>query len=323
MYIKRKLLLEKVKRTELTVEIKRYTHDYVEDLLVLHNEVFSPKVTRDYLLQKYAVEKMGMKNICSIAYHANKPVAFYGVWPFPALFKGKQLWGVCQGDSITSPAYRGQGLFKKLAQYSAEIMKQDGLSFVFGFHSEQSLRAMKKLQWQELGYMSRFHLSTGLLGLNKIFEKFSFSHNLYQRYVETILSTYLVDKNLFWNRLNEEGLSINYNTAFLRYKSFTPNHVVKLEDCLVWLKVSGTLCVGATNGLTKKNVSKVLSMLKILGRKLMVSEIMFHISKNTREQELLSSVLTEKESWLIAYLPFEDFLENETIKLNYADIDTF
>lgn len=275
------------------------------------------------MLAKYSEEKLTRPNVCTVGYDGDKLVGFYGAMPFPAIYNGKEIW-IAQGcDSITAPEYQGKGVHKQLARASYEIMKEDGIAMLFAMNSVQTARATKKLDMIDLGCMARFHLKTKGLGLNRVIEKLNWAGADYQKLVNRVLAPYELERSQFENPLNRSGLSVNYNAAFMEYKSYAPNHVIAVEGCQVWLKAVGVLSVGAVNGLTEENLPRFLFSIKDIGSKLMVKEVMFHISRDTPEAELLSKYLEPQDSWSVTCIAFDDKVDPTELRLNYSDFDTF
>ena len=307
----------------MELSIRRYTEDQVDELLRIRNAVFQPHVSSEYLLAKYSEEALQHRNVCTVGYVGDEMVAFYGAIPYEAKYRGETIWIGHGCDSITMPAYQGKGVHKQLAKASFELMKEDGFAFMFAMNSAQTAQATEKLGMMNLGAMARFHMSTGSVGFNRALEKVSWTERRYQRFVSGVLGRISVPRTEFVNSLNRYDLSILYNDRFMEYKSYAPNYVVQLGQCIVWVKAVGVLSVGAILGMTEHNVENVLNSLHALARKLLVKEVMFHISKNTLEAELLSKQLTMKESWTVTCLPFNDSVDPSGLRLNYADFDTF
>ncbi len=305
-------------------KLKTYRNVDAGDLTKLFEAVFKQKVDKKLLQAKYDTAILGNGGISSIAYHGDQAVAFWGAIPYPGLFGNKHLWIAHTCDYITLPQYQRQGLSSKLALKSCDLMRRNGIAFAFGFHSEQTYGVAKKLGWRDNVSMARFNIPVQRFPAGRFLAKTGFSRKIYRKYILYALSNRMTDRHLFTNVFNEKYLSILYSAQFMTYKSFSPNYVVKLGPCRIWLKVSGySLYIGAINGLTQHNVDDVLRDLKILANKLLVNEIHWHISRNTDIFKILSTRLTPQDSWKISCQLFDESINSSSFRLNYADFDNY
>jgi hypothetical protein len=301
---------------------EQLTDDRIKDVQFLFREVFKYKVSEAYLKAKYNTAYSGKKHLCFLAYENNKPIAFYGALPYRFQYQNERFLAAHACDSITLPTHQRKGLHFELATRSYEVMQQNGLQFVFAMHSDNTFRATKKLEWLSTENMLRFHVKTGAIPHAKVAQKIGLN-NQFQKRVKKALSAHLVTRS-FENPLAKEGwMCTEYPTTFYDYKNFTPNHVIQIGATTFWVKAETVMMVGAFDSSSEVELEKSLIELKKCARKLGINELLFQVSRNTKQAQQLASLCEAKESWLIGYLNFSCEVPFEKFKLNYGDLDTF
>lgn len=74
----------------------------------------------------------------NVARHGDRTAALYASLPNRFQSGGKEVLAVQSLDTLTDAAYRGNGLFKELANHLYERVKTEGLAFVYGFPNAAS-----------------------------------------------------------------------------------------------------------------------------------------------------------------------------------------
>ncbi|MFT6969805.1 MAG: hypothetical protein ACJAXX_000366 [Roseivirga sp.] len=302
---------------------ERLSDNRIADVKYLFNEVFKKDVSSEYLLRKYATDHVGIKHMCFLAYHNDMPVAFYG--GIPQLFSfNERLYKVIHAcDSITLPSHHRKGLHTNLALRSYELMRENDVKFVYAMHSENTMRATKKLGWKVGENMVRHHIKIATLPVAKVVNRFDFLHLSYQRKVQGILSNYEL-KSDFHNPLKEESwLSQEYSSSFFDYKSFSSNHLVEIKGVKMWLKVQSIIHVGAFHANSVLDLKAAITDLIQIGKKIGANEIQFHVSSQSKQALQLNQLHSGLQSWTVGYLDFDSALPLDQFKLNYGDHDTF
>ncbi|MFZ5551546.1 MAG: GNAT family N-acetyltransferase [Bacteroidota bacterium] len=280
---------------------------HVRDLFL---RVFRKKVSVEYIQNKYHTFYCPLSPVATIAFLENEPVAFYGALPVRINNGSETFFAAHACDSITLKQHRGKGLHYNLALLSYEEMKKQGIKFVFAMHSENTLKATGKLNWQKGEHLSRFHIKTGNL----------FSSLFIRRQKEKEEPEL---RNTFRNPLHHSGMYINYDAEYLRYKSFSGSRFIKLENSITWIRGHRDLWTGSINGISNENSEKVLEEIKHFASVHGYREVIFQVSKNTELHNLLSRHLTPEESFPLGYLSFDKAINPAELKLNFSDLDTF
>jgi len=86
-----------------------------------------------------------------LAWDGDTLAGHYAVCPQPLEWEGSLIKAALSMTTMTHPAYRGQGLFPRLAEGLYAAMKADGYQVVYGFPNRNSHYAFrKKLGWQDV-----------------------------------------------------------------------------------------------------------------------------------------------------------------------------
>lgn len=133
-------------------------------------------------------------------------------------------------DTVTHPAHKGKGIFKKLTLQLVDRCKADGYHFIFNTPNEQSLPGYLKMGWMK---QARIPLKLKLLHpcdimFRKLIGKDTSPRNVnapYQKWTKEIFElgrNYVEEENLISTRITPEYLSWRYgNNPLFRYSYFT------------------------------------------------------------------------------------------------------
>ncbi|MHA7057574.1 GNAT family N-acetyltransferase [Aquimarina sp. M1] len=300
--------------------LKRVDNDDFPAIKELFWKVFRKKVSLQYLQNKYDTSYLGIKYICSIAYHGDTPVAFYGAIPQKFSSNHSEVF-VAQGiDSSTLQSFQGQGLHYQLAKFSYDIMKQKGIKFVYSFLNENSYYSTKKLLWKEYIHLQRFHIKVRTVPIARVLNKLACNHfysvffkkNILKKDIK-LLRTYHSDK-----------FQQNFDHSFIDYKNrYQSHYCIKLEGCIFWLKIQAIIHVGRFYAPSEIALQKAIKKLKQKAFFLGVSELLFQVHPESIMASQLKTIVTPKESWLVGYLDFDPEIDLNDFKFTYSDLDTF
>lgn len=278
--------------------------------------VFRKKVSVDYIKNKYNTFYAKCGPLASIAFLKDEPVAFYGAIPVEIKKGADSFLAAHACDSMTLKKYRGKGLHYQLALLSYDEMKRQNIKFVFAMHSDNTLKATGKLNWQTGKPLSRFHVK---VNLPKAIKFLSVLKNKTK-----ITGVEEINRKYFFNPLgNMDRMHINYSDSYLNYKCFSDNKIIELAGCQFWLKMNNSIWIGAVNGLNENNMDEVLKELQLFSIKNKTDELIFQTSKDNHMHQLLSKKFNPVDSFPVGYLSFDKSIDPEELLLNFADLDSF
>lgn len=301
---------------------KPYSNKYVSDLQNIFWTSFRKKMPVDYLLAKYDTSAFGFSPVATIAYEKQKVVAFYGA--IPQLFgKNNSQFMVAHAcDSFTDTNYHRRGLHHNLAKLSYELMVKQNIKMVYAYHSENTFRSTKKLNWKEHITMSRFHIKNKTLPIAKIYDKV-LSKSQRANSIGRKLKKHLahVDHLPF---IKDGRAHQIYSADFLSYKdSFNQHFVLELNGCLFYLKFDVIIKIGCFFYDDIEQLKMALIKLQSIQKNLGYTEILFQVDTSSQQYEDLKTILKPLPSWKVGYLAFDSKLKIEEFTFNYADLDTF
>ncbi len=283
-------------------------------------KVYNKKVSLKYLQNKYNATYTGMDYICTIAYHGNNPVAFYGA--IPQIFssnKGEINVGhTC--DSFTLKECQGQGLHYQLAKLSYELMKECNIKFACAFHSENTYHSTIKLGWKKYLHLQRFHIRIPTLPFAKVLNKLGLNsfYNLFfkkEATKEEIAKLRTDHKDKFQQ---------DFTSSFVQYKnSFNNHYFIQSDDCIFWVKIQAVMLVGLFYAPSDKAFEKAINKIKRKAFFLGINEIQFHVQPTSKMASQLQKIESPQESWLVGYLSFEPDIDINDYFFCFADFDTY
>ena len=124
----------------------------ISNIITLLQECFpkSSKFSNDYLKWLY-VDNPNGRAIGFNAYFNQELVGHYSCIPMLASISGENQKGLLSLNTATHPKYQGKGLFRKLANETYKLAKENGYKFVCGVaNSRSSLLFVKLLKFQHV-----------------------------------------------------------------------------------------------------------------------------------------------------------------------------
>ena len=96
--------------------LERLNKDNLNDLTILHSEVYNVSRPDNYFRKKYNTAYTSLENVGFIAYSKeHQPVAYYGVIPSFIQFENEIILAAQSADSMTHPRHRNKGMFNELS----------------------------------------------------------------------------------------------------------------------------------------------------------------------------------------------------------------
>lgn len=304
-------------------DVQRLSEKNIEDMIFLYKVANQQVITKDFLLKKYNTKKWGVEFVGYIAYNEkNLPIAFYGVIPAIIQLDGETILAAQSADTMTHPQYQRQGLFYQLAMKTFELARKEGIRFVFGFASTNSLPGTIKLGFQIMpSNMQLFKIKTGIPSIVTRVRRFGWIKRMHDFYVQRALSRNPVLLiNLFQP---DTGYGIKHDQSFIDYKTYNKKYCITLGDSRMWLKVDGELKVGFIK-IGNENPSAFIKKLKRLAIILGCSQVVFITNKNSSIFKFLSTLFKPRE---VLPICFQNLTKEpypfEKIEFEYCDADFF
>jgi GNAT superfamily N-acetyltransferase len=309
-----------------TYTIERLGIHNIADLSRLHEAVYGRKQVDGFFENKYDTIYTGAKYVGYFAYNErHQAIAFYGVIPTLLWYNKRTVLTAQSADTMTHPDHRNKGLFTELANHTYALSKAMGISLVFGFPNQNSLPGLiNKLDWQIAEVMDRFHIPVkGGLPLEKIAHKFPALRKAYSRYQQWILKGHLQTAHGITNSvLTGNGNGVYRDAGYLKYKTYSPTTVIKIEGVLFWIKLQNGIQIGDIENIGD-NFNVAIASLRQLARKLGVAGIHFQISPDTPLHDLFAQYYQPEPSFPVIFKDLGYGLTTENIKFTLADIDIF
>lgn len=295
----------------------------IESIAYLHNITFKKGLSLSYFQIKYSTSLFQCMPIASIAYHQDKPIAFYGA--IPQVFEdNKTTFLVAHTcDSITLPAFQRKGIHYQLAQLSYQSMKDQGFKFAYAFHSENTYYSCKKLGWKDLFYLQVIEYRLPIIPIQKILWKTGLKA-INSKLIKHVFDKYVVQVNEITNPLFNEGyIAQQYNANCLAHRSYLNHFFLSINNCIVWVKFTNILHMGLVSFSHEKEILNCINQIKKLAKKSGFDKISWHISDDSVTGAIVQKQKLTKPSWLVGYIPFDTNLPYNKLRFNYADLDSF
>lgn len=143
---------------ELNMKIERIDPDaHLDELVNLARVEYgdSEIANLDYLRWQYLENPAGKAIVVVARSDVGELAGQYVVIPLQFRIGGERVKGSLSLNTLTHPAYRGQGLFTKMANETYAICEQEGLAITLGFPNKNSYPGfVRKLQFRHIGNAS-------------------------------------------------------------------------------------------------------------------------------------------------------------------------
>ncbi len=294
----------------------------IDWLIPLYKKVFNRVFTPETIRAKYFPNHTGIKAQGHFALYNNNPVAFHGAIPMLMTYHEETQLAAQYGDAMTLPEHAGNGLFTKLGELTDQELIHKGVRFVWGFPNQNSEYGyVNKLHWQGERRMNCYTLILSKLSREVLSRKSGFLKEGQQKKIASKLQK--VIRPRLMNNYSLEVVSTLKNEDYYSYKHFTPNHIVEVEGCLVWVKTEGGLLVGDVQFDQPEQLENLYPALQKLAKQLGLNKIIFQVAPETPLDQFLRNHLSPISSWLIGYKNFNSEFPLEKLELCYGDLDTF
>ena len=298
----------------------------IRDFCVLYKSVYADTISEKKILQKYRSPYAHSDYFGNIAYHEERPIAFYGAIPVLMKHEDSIEMGAQSVDSMTHPNYRGLGLFTQLAKCTFLQLQKAGITFIWGFTNQNSMPIFKaKLNWNFAPNIRGYKIQVLTIPIEKLAKKSKPTKKYYDRLTENYFSKYRVKKVPRGSVYMEKGVvSVQRDLSYYQQKSANKNYIIELEGCLFWIKTNNGLRIGDIEISSKKHFIKALLSLLKIAKRIGTSEIIFQTSMHTFIDDLFkNSGYTSFESWPIGYQNFSSKFPLDQLKFTLGDLDKF
>lgn len=136
--------------------LREARHDDVDGLRRLFEACVGYPRDRAHLEWKFFANPFG-RPLMVVAESDEELVGLYALWPLDLRIGGEVVPGAQSLDTMTHPAYRGQGMFPKLATVCMDLAASRGVRVLYGFPNANSYGGfVRKLNWDHTGDVSYF-----------------------------------------------------------------------------------------------------------------------------------------------------------------------
>lgn len=309
-------------------EFQRLSKENIGDVARIHKIIYKHEISPEVLRKKYDTGFLGVEYCGYLAYYDGAPVAFYGVLPVASHWGNKVEISAQSMDSMTIETHQRKGLFSRLANKTFELAKEMGVTFVWGFGTDVSERAViEKLNFRRdervQGY--RFFASKRLL--DKFFNKVPALRPLVEKRTKRILQKHTTNRTFQGSLYTMTDCPmITRNAAYFQHKSFTDTFVIELESVMFWIKLHPHhgIMIGDIEASDEAQLRKGMLAFKELVSRHGFGTFMFQTSPGTPTEKVALELSDETfSSWGVCYLPLGSEFPLEKLKITWGDLDTF
>jgi len=160
-----------------------------------------------------------------LLYDGNDIVGSYAVIPFHYKYYKKNVIFGQSVDTMIKKEYRGNPfLLKKLANLTYSKLKEDGISFVFGFPNKDIYLVRKRiLGWKDIDNLSVY---IAPINMDKFYSRLRFL-NIFAKYILSFLS--FVAVRFKSEGSNSKNIKKTRTKSYLKYRYFSGYPCIKLD----------------------------------------------------------------------------------------------
>ncbi len=305
--------------------IRRLSPELLPELATLFWEIFGVKHELEFLRWKYDSPALEASYLGFMGFdQQNKPIGFCGGIPCRLAYQGMEIRGIQLCDTMTLPAWRGKGLWGRLANTLGELALAENILFHFGIVNEDSYHAsQKKLPWDLVGEMRRFAFPVHTLPLQKLGQRVPWVEKVQEHLLETALAPFAQIAQLP-NHLTDDGkLAVIHDEAFFHYKLRPGQRLLDLDAAQVWIKAKRGLWIG--DMMLKENYTPkdVVDQLRQIAFRAGIHHIHAQFAVGSNLEAQFRTFDLGKTSWKITARSYDPRIPASALALTLGDMDTF
>jgi Acetyltransferase (GNAT) domain len=308
-------------------DIKRLEPHHYPMVQTLFWDAFGAKVSITEIEKKYNTSILGKDVIGFIAIHipTNTAAAYCGVFPMKCVADGEVMYIGQSGDTMTHRQHRYKGLFIKLTTLAYDVCRQEGMKFIIRQPNENAIHGViNKLGLTRADEIVRWNLKQSIktVPLPKLCRKAGVLTSGYLSYANKVLKKYRVDDiKEFTNTLAVNYCRILRDEDYLFYKKTTDKFFIKIEEVVIWVRLTDVLLIGDFSDYNKLTVS-VIKKLKRIAFLLGYNTISIDFNESLELPAALQSFIRySSQASCILYL--DEKYKGHNFLLTAADSDTW
>lgn len=305
-------------------EFEALSEENLHGLIPLYHKVFNKKYQEQQIRAKFLTNNSAISAQGHFAKLNGQVVAFHGAIPVLMQYKNQIELAAQYGDAMTLKGHTGKGLFTKLGRLTDELLKKKGVRFVWGFPNQNSEYGyVNKLDWKGNKRMQAFLIPLSIVSEEVLRRKANLGVESFQEKIKRIIEPIRIEKANLQSVNTDQYPSVQHSKNFFEYKSFSPNYMIELAGCKVWIKTEGGLLVGDVEQKSEEQFTELIQHLLQLGKKLGLHQLVFQFSPQSTHCQWMKKHYKAVDSWLIGYKDFNSDFPLEELQLTYGDLDTF
>lgn len=307
-----------------TIRFEQVNDTHIEAIQQLYQKVYNRPISAETLRNKYDSFTEVKEWIACIAFADDEPVAFSGIVVIPAIYDGQRVLSGQIADSMTVPDFRAKGLFTSIINRCIELLRKNGVQFVWGYANQNSeVAVLKKLDFVYNQRFTAFLLNNGDSVFNKIRTKLnpSKAQKRVQRILARFNQTELGSSSL---ASKYDRIQIDKSPEYLSYKFKNGSKVYSIEGVKFWINVKRHLLIGDIEYEHRAELEKAMKTLLELITKYKLGGVHFHAIEPSEVGEVMKSYgAITIQSWSLCYRNISCEFPLEKLGFTFADIDTF
>ncbi len=310
-------------------EFIRMSDESLADFAVLVKDAFGTEPTHDEMKALFDTSAWGKQYMAYIAYcrDTREPAAFYGVFPCFIEYDGKQYLAAQSGSTMTHSKHRKRGLFYKTGLKTFELVRSEGIHFVFGFPNPFSYPGLMKLGWTHDGNFNSYHIFVPAIPLGALANKFNFIQPFYKLWFKFVTARWRIKSYPFTNSSAGDDTGIVVRDEFtLKYKPENGERLMlRTAGGTVWInQQQGKIGIGDIEFADERDFKKVLRFLKFICLLTGSFHLRTYVSPGSRLDSLfLKNGYRPNSTIPICHKDLSNELPVENFKYVYGDFDTF
>ncbi|RZK10129.1 MAG: GNAT family N-acetyltransferase [Flavobacterium sp.] len=309
----------------LAYEAIPFSLEEYASMKTLFLSAFEVEMKRDNFIKRFDTRLLGSSVIGYLAKHreTGEPAAYYGVFPVKITVNNNVLLVAQSGDTMTHQHHQKKGLFTWLAKKTFATCKEKGIALIFGIPNKNSYPGfIRRLEWKQLDRINTYDLKLKVktFPLPKLCIKWKLPRT-YLRFARLVFRRKIVsDVTEFQNPLMAYS-RVYRDQAYLHYKETPDKLFIKINDVVVWIRLTDVLWIGDFSTYEKVTPTTI-KKLKYLAWVLGYNTIRFHFNDSLPKPLFLSHFkLSGQEPSCFLYL--DESLEGTNLLLTAADFDTW
>ncbi len=305
----------------MKTRIEQLTAENLHHVAIMHLKVYGKKLELNTLRNKYQLFEPHTRYYGVMAFEGELAVGFMGIVPTLIEYQDKKEWWGFLVNGMTLSTHRSWVLFFNLLRSLHDLLSSEGIQCIWTNSPPQTAL----LYTPRGGWTAHHQLTAYKIPIME--RKLAFARRkirgVFNLDLKGVLGDHLIPASSFHSFANTDSVRVCRNEPFMKYKTSSGSVFAKYNDCQLWLKHIGALCIGDLKVHSEKELKHLMDWLVPIAKRIGAPEIIFQTSPGSMLDQYFGHHYKGFQTWTLGNKGFSSAFPLEKFCVTWGDLDTF